>query len=179
MALGPEREQTTFVVVPEFPEYSGLRERTYDAGPDIDRRQIPIQVEVLDDLLREERRVDLVKVDTEGGEYGVLLGATKTLRRHRPIVTFECGDNSLVNYDHSAGDLYDLLDGLGYRIVDIDQRPLDRSAFVDSSRRQQVWDYLAFPSEWSGPTAPTRAIQARAAMRSAKARVKRWFSDRS
>ncbi len=152
VALGPAREQTTFVVVPQYPEYSGLQERTYDQGEDVERHRIPIQVEVLDDLLRHEPRIDLVKIDTEGGEFGVLCGAARILDEQRPVVTFECGDNSLVHYEHTAGDLFDLLANHGYRVENINRQPLNRSAFVGSSREQSVWDYLAFPVEWS-PTA--------------------------
>ncbi|MDA3041209.1 MAG: FkbM family methyltransferase [Actinomycetota bacterium] len=140
VALGPTRQETTFVVVPDSPEYSGLQERTYDQGEDVERHRIPIQVEVLDDLLDGEARIDLVKIDTEGGEYGVLCGATRTLDERRPVVTFECGDNSLLHYDHTAGDLFDLLTGHGYRIENINRQPLDRSTFVESSRVQLVWD---------------------------------------
>ncbi len=156
VALGPKREQTTFVVVPDYPEYSGLQERTYDQGEDVERHRIPIQVEVLDDLLDGEARVDLVKIDTEGGEYGVLCGATRVLDQYRPVVTFECGDNSLLHYEHTAGDLFDLLAAHGYRIENINRQALDRSAFVESSRAQHVWDYLAFPVEWRPPSASAR-----------------------
>lgn len=147
VALGAQTTATEFVVVPDYPEYSGLQERTYDPGEDTRRERIPIRVERLDDLLATEDRVDLVKIDVEGGEHDVLRGATETLLRHRPIVTFECGDNALVHYDHTSADLFDLLTGLGYRIEDILRRPLDRDAFVASSARQEVWDYLAFADD--------------------------------
>lgn len=148
-ALGAVPAQTEFVVVPDYPEYSGLQERMYDPGEDTRRVRIPMRVERLDTCLAAEPRIDFVKLDVEGGEYDVLRGAVGLLERHHPLVTFECGDNALVSYPHTAGDLFDLLAGLGYRIEDITRRPLDRTAFVASSAQQHVWDYLAFP-----PAAP-------------------------
>ncbi len=149
VALGAEAAETEFVVVPEFPEYSGLRERIYDAGSDTRRERIPIRVERLDDLLSSEPRIDLVKIDVEGGEYDVLRGSLGLLARHRPIVTFECGDNSLIEYEHESADVFDLLTDQGYRIEDIDRTPLDRDQFIASSRTQRIWDYLAFPVEYT------------------------------
>ena len=45
----------------------------------------------LDDSLRDLNRIDLLKLDIEGGELAALRGARGLLKRHRPIILFECG----------------------------------------------------------------------------------------
>jgi Methyltransferase FkbM domain len=58
-------------------------------------------------------RIDLIKIDVEGGERQVLDGARATLARFRPALVLETG--------HEAGDdrqaVRDLLGGLGYRML--------------------------------------------------------------
>lgn len=69
----------------------------------------------LNSLAAEHRldRIDLIKIDGEGGERQVLDGARATLTRFRPVLALETG--------HEAGDdrqaVRDLLGGLGYRML--------------------------------------------------------------
>lgn len=52
-------------------------------------RPVQITVSTLDELLVEQPRMDLIKIDVEGSELDVLRGGRMTLSRHRPIVYFE------------------------------------------------------------------------------------------
>jgi len=142
-ALADVAGSTDFVLVHEAPGYSGLRRRHYDFA--VSTETIRVDVLRLDDMLREIYGVRYIKIDCEGGELGVLRGASNLLRRDRPVISFECGDSSLGSYDYDAGDLFDFLDSRGYDIRSITDVPLDRSGFVAASARQEYWDYLAFP----------------------------------
>ena len=145
-ALADRSGSAEFVFVPGLPECSGLRERVYDAPVEVER--IAVRLARLDDVIGDRGPFRLIKIDAEGGEHDIVVGAAAVLRRDRPVVLFELGDNALVNYPGvtSAG-VFDQLDGLDYRLLDILGRPLDRAAFIASCAEQSVWDYAAVPAD--------------------------------
>ncbi|MEX5635988.1 FkbM family methyltransferase [Parafrankia sp. FMc2] len=117
-ALAEKAGVSPFAYVRSRPAYSGLRQRTPDGAEDVE--QIEVVVEVLDETLPPEHRIDLIKIDVEGAEYGVLKGGQKLLATNRPYVIFEFGAAAR-KYGTSAEDMYRLIDGdLGLRIFDMD-----------------------------------------------------------
>jgi FkbM family methyltransferase len=76
-----------------------------------------VQAVTLDDIVHDLPRAPaLVKIDVEGGELGVMLGATKTLASDRPAIVIE------VAFDHDAVEKV-LLDA-GYVVLDSWLRPM-------------------------------------------------------
>lgn len=73
----------------------------------------PISTVVLDDLGLE--RLNLLKLDIEGGEYFALLGAEKTILRCRPIIVLEMNSAIAVRAGYTGRDIYDLLTKWNYR----------------------------------------------------------------
>ncbi len=70
-ALSDEKGSTTFNYVKNAPAYSGIKKRHYDIkNPDIE--QINVDLDKLDNLIDEGFKVDLIKIDVEGAELGVL-----------------------------------------------------------------------------------------------------------
>jgi len=63
----------------------------------------------LDRYLEEHplEKLDLIKIDTDGGDFDVLQGAVETLRRFRPVVIVEMAERQQ--------EIYSLLRELGYR----------------------------------------------------------------
>ncbi|WP_181170229.1 MULTISPECIES: FkbM family methyltransferase [unclassified Mesorhizobium] len=143
-ALGTSANMAPFVYVPEFPEYSGFRERIYHDDT-LERREIVVPVRRLDDVVQ-NYPIRYIKVDAEGGDLTILRGAVQHLRNSRPYVTFECGDKGIVNYDYTAADYFDFFVGLSYSISTILHKTLDRTAFIESCNIQSVWDYIATPN---------------------------------
>jgi FkbM family methyltransferase len=72
----------------------------------------------LDDLLREQKigRVDVMKIDIEGGEEAALRGAAETIRAHHPVLFLELSHRSLQHQGSSAAKLLSLLAEFGYRV---------------------------------------------------------------
>jgi FkbM family methyltransferase len=65
----------------------------------------------LDDFLRENKieKINFLKIDTEGNEYPVLLGATKAIREHKiEVIQFEFSQLNIANRNFLK-DFYDLL----------------------------------------------------------------------
>ena len=116
IALSDSHGTSPFNFVKNLPAYSGLKKRNYAVkSPDIE--VIDVQTERLDDLLDKNVKVDFIKIDVEGGEFGVLKGAQQTLINWKPNVVFEFGLGASEFYGTKPGDLYDyLIDTCGLRI---------------------------------------------------------------
>ena len=56
---------------------------------------LSVPVVALDDYFADSDRVALLKIDVEGAELGVFKGAERILRRHAPLLVFECENRHL------------------------------------------------------------------------------------
>ena len=101
---------------------------------------ISVPVVALDDYFGENDRVTLLKIDVEGGEFGVLKGAERILRRCAPLLVFECENRHLA--PGTVGDVFSYLETLGYRGSFVCARP--GAAALGVRRR--------------GPSAPGRRV---------------------
>ncbi|MEU3168887.1 FkbM family methyltransferase [Streptosporangium sp. NPDC006930] len=145
----------SFVHVVSNPGYSGLRRRPYDR-PAETLREITVDTVRLDDVIPPDVRIDLVKLDVEGGEVLALRGARRSLRRDKPVIVFEHGgDHVMREYGTTTDDLWSLLvDGLGYRVFTLPawlagQPAMDRASFARALERD--WYFVA---DCAGPNSP-------------------------
>ena len=51
--------------------------------------KIDIETKALDEILKNEERVDFIKIDTVGNDGKVILGALKTIEKYHPVIIFE------------------------------------------------------------------------------------------
>jgi FkbM family methyltransferase len=104
-ALSDTNGTSTFQFVKNAPAYSGIQKRKYNtATPDIE--QINVELKTLDSILPSGIKIDLVKIDVEGGEYGVLKGALQLLKKWKPVVIFESGLGASDYYGTKPAELY-------------------------------------------------------------------------
>lgn len=86
----------------------------------------PVECLTLDELVRRTKlaRVDVIKIDTEGNDLGVLLGAEQTIRSCRPHIVFEFDEA----YWHASGSMFSTAEALfrrmNYRLYSIKGRQL-------------------------------------------------------
>ncbi|MEE4242462.1 MAG: FkbM family methyltransferase [Desulfopila sp.] len=77
----------------------------------------------VDDMLKDEERIDIMKIDIEGAEFIALQGAKKTISRHKPIIFSEFCPAGLENISHaSAREYLEELHLLGYQIAVLDRK---------------------------------------------------------
>ena len=117
-------------------------------------RRIQVQRVKLDDLLQSAERVTLIKIDVEGHEFDVILGATLTIDRHRPTLMIEI-EQQHQSGTRQVGDVVRLLTDRGYacfgihgtELIPWEQFSIDRwqtswLAADESYRSSHLADYV-------------------------------------
>lgn len=146
LALSDATGVTSFVIAEDALAYSGLRRRTYDSPTRT--KEIEVTLSTLDILAEKNMgALDYIKIDAEGAEWNILKGARNALEKFRPVVSFEFGEASYGVFDVNPEEVHAFFDALSYVLYDIRGRRLNREEFALSSRRQELWDYLAIPAE--------------------------------
>ena len=93
-------------------------------------RNVEIQTDTLDNLYS-NKRVDLIKCDTEGWEYFVLQGGLKIIKRDHPILFLEVNETNMNQCGVSLREFVNLINTLGYLV---DKKLDDENiAFIHSS----------------------------------------------
>ena len=83
---------------------------------------IDVNVTTLDNLLKDKEeidRIDVIKVDIEGAEYGFLQGARMTLETFKPIIMMEIEEHRLVKYNVTAENIFAFMNDLGYKYLSV------------------------------------------------------------
>ena len=106
-ALSDHHGTTSFQLVKNAPAYSGLQRRHYDIkNPDIE--EINVEIKTLDEILFPQQ-IHFIKIDVEGGEFGVLKGGKDLLKMNKPIILFECGKGASDYYGTTPSDIYQFI----------------------------------------------------------------------
>jgi FkbM family methyltransferase len=144
-ALGDRAGTRAFAHVVDDPGWSGFLARPTPSRSPVE--ELTVVVERLDDVLPDGVRPAFVKVDVEGAEEEMLLGARETLRRHRPVVAFEHGRGSADLYGTTPGRIHDLLCGeLGYEISGLDgDGPYGAERFIELFASGERVNFAAWP----------------------------------
>ena len=140
-AVGNATGDVSFFVTPAATGYSSLI-RSPNAV------EIVVPLRRLDDLI--EERVDIVKIDVEGAELGVLQGAERTVRESRPVIMFE---SSFEEKLYSKDAMFSWLNDRNYHILAPDRMAHDGPAFSREGFAEAHWyprrctNYFAVPAE--------------------------------
>lgn len=142
-------EGTAELWYPEMDAWLGTTdpERKRDLSSERSLRRVEVPCGTLDGYVRRHKTVpDLIKLDTEGNELQILLGARTTLENERPILVFECWRND------KRDQLWRFLDSTGYMTVRLPLLSLETAAAVglaDFSRSFES-NFAALPREKLG-----------------------------
>lgn len=126
--------------------YSGLQRRqTPFTSEEGGLTNITVKTCRLDDKKPWFRKVKLIKLDIEGGEYHALYGAAKIMARSRPVIVLENGlAGTAKTYGYSRSDFFRLFADRGYRVFRLDGKELDKAMW---SNPGGCWEWVAYPSE--------------------------------
>ena len=149
-ALGEKEGEATFFVDAKRPGYSSLSQ-----GPRSSRdvREISVPMRRLDDILEETVQIEVIKIDVEGAELGVLRGSPELFRRCRPAVLFESAPDGEEAMGFTVEGLFDWFADRDYEIL-VPNRvahngpSLTREGFLEAHYYpSRTLDYFAIPVE--------------------------------
>ncbi len=148
-ALSEKEEVSTFQYVKNAPAYSGIKERTYAVKEPI-IEELKVQLKPLDEIIPISTKIDFIKIDVEGAEFLVLKGATKTIKKHKPIIVFECGIGASDHYGTLPETLFDFIEQeLQLRVSTLDNfnkgHALTRHAFYSHFKNRSEYYFVAHP----------------------------------
>jgi FkbM family methyltransferase len=120
--------------------YSGLQQRSYPPGP-MGLESITVATETIDSVCLNGPALRFLKIDVEGGEYHLLLGARAVLEKYRPVFYMEHGTTEapgLYGYDHT--DFQGFLRGCGYEVFGFNEKYQYFSGWGDG-----CWNFMCIP----------------------------------
>jgi FkbM family methyltransferase len=149
IALSNETGFTTFNYVVSNPAYSGLKKRQYDRAHEEDTT-IQVKIDKMDNIIPTDTKIDLIKIDVEGGELLVLEGAKATIMRSKPVIIFEHGLGASEFYNSSPDKVFQLLQSYGLHISLLQRwlkgnAPLTEAEFTDEFYSRRNYYFIAYP----------------------------------
>ena len=144
-ALSNVSGESVFYIIPDAPALSGLSEREF-LNPEKARDVISVRTQRLDSLIPEDIKIDLIKIDVEGAEGLVILGALEIIKRDKPYIIFEHGNTSSMAFGISSSDIYELLVNCCHLKLSTPRGWLYREPPLSKERfgKSGEWSFLAF-----------------------------------
>ena len=150
-ALADSSGKTTFQFVKNAPAYSGLQRRRYDiANPDI--LEIEVEKRTLDEIISHNNPIHFIKIDVEGGEFGVLKGGRNILEINKPMILFECGKGASDYYGIAPSDIFlYLTENIGLEIYTLSsfikkKKALTQQEFINYFNTNREYYFIAGPA---------------------------------
>ncbi len=107
-AVGDKKGKLKFHHVVGRAARSGIKKVDY---PDKNQKLevLTVEVDTLDNQIPKSTKIDLIKIDVEGGELQVLRGAKKTITKNKPVIVFEHEKVKAKIYGTDPKDVFDFL----------------------------------------------------------------------
>jgi FkbM family methyltransferase len=155
-AVGDAEGEVSFFIHTRQSGYSSLgRPAPGDGsgdGRDEAIQEIRVPIRRLDDLVAPEG-IDVIKIDVEGAELGVLLGSRRLIAASRPVIMFESGPGDADGLGFSKSGMWQFFADEGYTLhvpnrVPHNDEGLSLEGFVEShTYPRRTTNYFAIPTE--------------------------------
>lgn len=93
-----------------------------------DSFEFPVKTNTIDNLFL-NTQIDLIKIDTEGSEYNILIGARNTIEKYKPKILLEYEERNLNQCGHNIEDLNKFIEEINYEITWISES--GRDVFIE------------------------------------------------
>ncbi|PKR81411.1 hypothetical protein CW751_04970 [Brumimicrobium salinarum] len=151
-ALSHRNGITNFQLVKNAPAYSGIKKRKYNIkNPIIE--EIQVELKTLDSVIPDKENIHFIKIDVEGGEFGVLKGAQQLLEKNKPIILFECGKGASDYYGTHPEKLHEFLTKtIGLSVYTLksfikESSSLNTETFVQHFNTNDEYYFVAAPEQ--------------------------------
>lgn len=75
-----------------------------------------VQTNTIDNLFL-DTKIDLIKIDTEGSEYDIIIGGIETIKKYKPKILLEYCDQNLQQCGRTLDELNSLIQRINYEII--------------------------------------------------------------
>jgi len=93
------------------------------------------------------KRLDLIKIDTDGHEFEVLQGAKKSINRFKPQIVFEVGLYLLKERKISFESMLHFFEKLNYEVFEINGKIITKENYKNSIPNNGTIDAIAIPAK--------------------------------
>jgi FkbM family methyltransferase len=154
-AVGQKIGHVEFHVHNKHPGYSGIKKRSQE--------NLTIKIDLFDDwstinttittldiiwLNSNKKNIDLIKIDVEGAEFEVMVGAEKILQYSRPMIIFENGlSKTAMLYNYNYNDFFQFFNSIDYTLKDFYGKTVDIDYWIDFEKTLHTYMFVAIPNE--------------------------------
>ena len=107
-----------------------------------------VPMTTIDEFVKDQNiaRLDFIKIDTDGHEFDVLLGARYSLDKFKPQIIFELGQYVMKERDINFMDYEGFFSGLGYMLSNAtNNKPITNTNYKNMIPKKGTIDVLAIP----------------------------------
>jgi FkbM family methyltransferase len=145
IALSDQNGELNLYAAGEPDQLGSFEDGLHTLFPSNDRNLLlhKVRVEKLDDKMKDILPPDLIKIDVEGAELFVLMGAISVLKKYHPQILIEINSESFHAAGYDQRDVFDFLTGLKYKMFMVGNRgklePLDMSKAIRLANVYCIW----------------------------------------
>lgn len=111
-------------------------------------KRVATRTVVLDKILKNDSRIDVMKIDIEGWEGLALRGMTQMLNRDHPIIFTEFFPGMIARFSRIDPKSYlDEIQSLGYRFAVLPETDHGKDTFYNSEQVMKYWEGLGNPGK--------------------------------